>query len=204
LSKEIKIPDIGTSDKVDVIEVLVKPGDSINVDDPILTLESEKASMDVPAPVAGVVKSVAVKVGDKVGEGDVVLILEGESTAKEESPATKAESKAAPKQATSSKQTINFPDLGTDTEVDVIEILVKDGDTLEADAPIVTLESEKASMDVPSPVSGKLLKLLVKVGDKVKTGDKLAEVETTEAVAEASKQAAKADTCPRKSSRCNC
>lgn len=191
--QEIKIPDIGTSDKVDVIEVLVKVGDKLEKEDPILTLESEKASMDVPTPEAGIVKSIEIKVGDKVAEGDLVLTLEAEGDAKEtktdkstndeensakEKTTTKTESSKDSK-ASNSKQVIYIPDLGTDAEVDVIEMTASVGDSLQEDSPIATLESDKASMDVPSPVSGKLLNLFIKVGDKVKTGDKLAEMEVS-------------------------
>jgi pyruvate dehydrogenase E2 component (dihydrolipoamide acetyltransferase) len=179
--QEIKIPDIGTDASVDVIEILVKVGDRIQCDDPIMTLESEKASMDIPSPLAGVVASLAVKVGDKVGKGQVVLTLSTDPlTVKNDTPAVS--SLAAPEvtqadvSTASAHQTLCFPDLGTTAAVDVIELLVKLGDAISVDLPLVTLEGEKASMDVPSTVQGQLIRFLVKVGDKVKSGDPFAEV----------------------------
>ncbi|MAZ39412.1 MAG: dihydrolipoyllysine-residue acetyltransferase [Legionellales bacterium] len=182
--QEIKVPDIGTDSKVDVIEILVKVGDKIQIEDPIVTLESDKASMDVPASHAGIVKAIKIKVGDKIGEGDLVLTLEADASTSDAATAEKSEennkshnSEVAQKASDNAvSQTIYFPDLGTDSSVDVVELLVSNGDELTTDTAIVTLEGDKASMDVPSSVNGKLEKLYIKVGDKVKTGDKLAQV----------------------------
>jgi len=190
-TKEIKIPDIGTDEKVEVIEILVKTGDKIAAEDPIVTLESEKASMDVPSSDPGVVKDIKIKLGDKVGRGDVVLTLETKEATKtekkeektkkteEKSQATK-QSETEKKQSSADKtQTIYIPDLGTDAAVDVIEVLVNAGDKIERDDPIATLEGDKASMDVPASSAGKIKKLHIKTGDKVKSDDKLADLEVS-------------------------
>jgi pyruvate dehydrogenase E2 component (dihydrolipoamide acetyltransferase) len=192
---DVKVPDIGDFNDVPVIEVLVKPGDVVKAEQSLITLESDKASMDVPSPVAGTVAEVVAKVGDKVSMGTLIARVEsaeGEtkveatrakvaassaagSEKKEPAPAKAAAAppaKSAASGGPSKAATIDItiPDIGDFTDVPVIEILVKAGDTVEAEQPIVTLESDKASMDVPSPAAGKITEIVVKVGDKVSMG----------------------------------
>jgi pyruvate dehydrogenase E2 component (dihydrolipoamide acetyltransferase) len=184
---DVKVPDIGDYQGVPVIEVLVKDGDRVEKDAPLIVLESDKATMEVPAPAAGVVRQMKAKVGDKVSQGDVICALETAEPAatKSEAPAPKepevpkaATAPEAPKpspartQATrASKSEARIPDIGDYQGVPVIEVLVKDGDRVEKDAPLVVLESEKATMEVPSPAAGTVQGLKVKVGDKVSKGD---------------------------------
>jgi pyruvate dehydrogenase E2 component (dihydrolipoamide acetyltransferase) len=212
---EVKVPSIGDYKDVPVIEVLVKPGDEVGADDGLVTLESDKATMDVPAPAAGKVRDVRVKVGDRVSEGSVVVTLEaksakagkveekkgnGEAGAAKAAPAARAADRpepvdsgrgaaSAPDEAQASRSRragglleVKVPSLGDFKDVPVIEVLVKAGDTVAADQGLVTLESEKATMDVPSPAAGKVKEVKVEVGDKVKEGTLLAVVETAEAV----------------------
>ena len=160
MSKQIQIPDIG-SDEVTVTEVMVKVGDTITADQSIINVEGDKASMEVPAPEAGVVKEVLVKVGDKVTTGTPMLVLESADAA---APAPAA---AAP--AAASVVEVNVPDIGSD-EVNVTDIMVKVGDTVEVDQSIINVEGDKASMEVPAPVAGVVKEILINVGDKVVTG----------------------------------
>lgn len=180
---EVKIPDIGGATQVDVIEIMVQVGEQIEVDTPLITLESDKASMEIPSPVAGKITKLKMKVGDKVSEGDVILLATVESKSQTE----KESAPRAPQNETPNKEMdkpqivqekksesvkeIKIPDIGGATQVDVIEIMVHVGDQIEVDTPLITLESDKASMDIPSPVAGKITKLSVKVGDKVSEGD---------------------------------
>jgi pyruvate dehydrogenase E2 component (dihydrolipoamide acetyltransferase) len=166
---DIKVPDIGDFKDVPVIEVFVKPGDSVKAEDPLISLESDKATMDVPAPRAGVVKSVAVNVGDKVSEG--VVIMQFESAGAEQASARPSVSAPpAPVSAPSGVADVRIPDIGDFKDVPVIEIFVKVGDSVKAEDPLVSLESDKATMDVPAPLSGVVHDLKVKVGDKVSEG----------------------------------
>jgi pyruvate dehydrogenase E2 component (dihydrolipoamide acetyltransferase) len=192
---EVKVPDIGDFTDVPVIEVLVKTGDSVKAEDSLVTLESDKATMDVPSPSAGVVKDVKVKLGDKVSEGSVIVTLEAEAAtgAKAASPSQAAAAPAsAPAAATSPSPPapppqqepvaastpagttqsveVKVPDIGDFKDVPVIEVLVKPGDTVRAEDSLVTLESEKATMDVPSPSAGVIKEVKIKVGDKVSEG----------------------------------
>jgi pyruvate dehydrogenase E2 component (dihydrolipoamide acetyltransferase) len=196
---DVKVPDIGDFKDVPVIEVLVKPGDVVKVDQSLISLESDKATMDVPSPVEGAIAEVLAKVGDKVSMGTLIARIEsGEGGKAEAAPAksaapapekTKAEPANAPARASSKSEKspspgksggtapakaaaidITIPDIGDFKDVPVIEILVKVGDTVEAEQPVVTLESDKASMDVPSPAAGKITEIVVKVGDKVSMG----------------------------------
>ncbi|WP_156413232.1 biotin/lipoyl-containing protein, partial [Legionella cherrii] len=180
---EVKIPDIGGATQVDVIEIMVQVGQQIEVDTPLITLESDKASMEIPSPVAGKITKLKMKVGDKVSEGDVILLATVESKSETE----KESEPRAPKNETPNKEPdkaqivqekksesvkeIKIPDIGGATQVDVIEIMVHVGDQIEVDTPLITLESDKASMDIPSPVAGRVTKLSVNVGDKVSEGD---------------------------------
>ena len=174
MSKQIQIPDIG-SDEVTVTEVMVNVGDTISVDQSIINVEGDKASMEVPAPEAGVVKEVLVKVGDKVTTGTPMLVLEAAGTA----PA--AEAPAAPVAATaptaSAVVEVNVPDIGSD-EVNVTEIMVKVGDSVEVDQSIINVEGDKASMEVPAPIAGVVKEILINVGDKVSTGKLIMKFET--------------------------
>ena len=177
MSKQIQIPDIG-SDEVTVTEVMVNVGDTISVDQSIINVEGDKASMEVPAPEAGVVKEVLVKVGDKVTTGTPMLVLEAAGTA----PATEAP--AAPVAATaptaSAVVEVNVPDIGSD-EVNVTEIMVKVGDSVEVDQSIINVEGDKASMEVPAPIAGVVKEILINVGDKVSTGKLIMKFETASA-----------------------
>lgn len=196
--QEIKVPDLGGIDEVEVIEVCVAPGDGIEQEGTLIVLESDKATMEVPCPVAGKVISLAVAVGDKVGEGAVVGVVDVEGTegnesaaASGESPDTTAEqqpqpsdtSTESPKDAVQSEPggdvEVTVPDLGGIDEVEVIELSAGIGDELQLEDPIITLESDKATMEVPSPVAGKVKSFSVAVGDKVKMGDVVAVVEST-------------------------
>ena len=196
---DVKVPDIGDFQDVPVIEVLVKPGDVVKVDQSLITLESDKATMDVPSPVAGAIAEVVAKVGDKVSMGTLIARVDsaanetaqkaetapGKATASS-APAPAAPAKAAPAAPTKAAAAppaktatidITIPDIGDFKDVPVIEVLVKAGDTVEAEQPIVTLESDKASMDVPSPAAGKITEIVVKVGDKVSMGSPVAKLD---------------------------
>ena len=169
--KEIRVPDIGDFKDVPIIEIAVQPGQRVGVDAPLITLESDKASMEVPSPAAGVVKSLAVKVGDKVSEGAPILMLEVDGAGPAEEPVKPAVSAPpAPTSAPAGVADVRVPDIGDFKDVPIIEVMVKPGDTIAAEQPLVTLESDKASMEVPSPLGGKVADLKVKVGDRVSEG----------------------------------
>ncbi len=190
--EKITVPDLGEASDVEVIELLVTVGQQVAENDSLLVLESDKAAMEIPAPMAGIVKSIAINLGDTVSTGVEILSLEVESNnasaepvadvaAEEMQQAPQADEPSAEAASASGKaeqpasveSVVTVPDLGTDDEVDVIEIHVSAGDRLEADQPLLTLESDKAAMEVPSPQAGEVLEILVKVGDKVKTGAKV-------------------------------
>ncbi|KGP64375.1 dihydrolipoamide acetyltransferase [Legionella norrlandica] len=193
---EIKIPDIGGATQVDVIEVLVKEGDSIEVDTPLVTLESEKASMDIPSPIAGTVEQILVKVGDKVSEGDLIIKAKSDNDentkesvehkpVSEKKPLLKSqeEQPGESKKATSTNETkdieVSIPDIGGATNVDVIDILVKPGMEIGKDQALITLEGDKATMDIPAPYAGIVKELKIKLGDKVSQGTPILILETT-------------------------
>jgi pyruvate dehydrogenase E2 component (dihydrolipoamide acetyltransferase) len=186
---EIKVPDIGNYTGVDVIDVAVKVGDSIAVDDTLITLETDKATMDVPADHAGVVKEVLVKVGDKVSEGSVIVKVEATDAVAAPSVAeVPAKAEATTKSAAGAavqSVAVNVPDIGNFSNVDVIEVDIKVGDEVAVDQTLVTLETDKATMDVPSTVAGKVTAVHVKVGDKVSEGSALIEVAAASASADA-------------------
>jgi pyruvate dehydrogenase E2 component (dihydrolipoamide acetyltransferase) len=225
---EVKVPDIGDFKDVPVIEVLVKAGDTVKAEDSLVTLESDKATMDVPSPSAGIVKDVKVKLGDKVSEGSVIVTLDTEaanggkaaspaqaaaapgpapasapSPAPGSAPAAGSASAAAssPSPPASTKQRkdeaastpagaaqnieVKVPDIGDFKDVPVIEVLVKPGDTVKAEDSLVTLESEKATMDVPSPSAGVIKEVKVKLGDKVSEGNVIVVLEASDARASA-------------------
>lgn len=191
MSIEIKLPDIG-GDEVEVTEILVNVGDKVEVEQSIMTVEGDKASMEIPAPQAGVVKSITVKVGDKVTTGVAVMVFDGEGASS--APAAEASKAAAPAPAAASTGAsqvvdVNVPDIGGD-EVEVTEILVKVGDTVAVDDSLITVEGDKASMEVPASVAGKIKTIIVSVGDKVKTGSKMMEFEVTGSAPAASAPAA--------------
>ncbi|WP_351011724.1 dihydrolipoyllysine-residue acetyltransferase [Shewanella sp. S1-58-MNA-CIBAN-0166] len=205
---EVKVPDIGGDTDVSVIEVLVAVGDSIDVDTGLITLETDKATMDVPSPKAGVVKSVTVAVGDKVSEGSLVITLEVAGSA----PVAAAPTASAPQAAapvaqaaqapaaqaatTTQVQEIHVPDIGDANDVDIIEVLVSVGDEITADQGLITLETDKATMEVPAPFAGKLVSLTVKVGDKVSQGSLIATIETTSSAPVAQAAPAQAEPAP--------
>lgn len=204
--QEIKVPDLGGADEVEVIEIIVSKGDSVEEEDPILTVESDKASVELPSPGTGKITNISVKVGDKVKEGDVVGTMEmgdagGEDDAQEESDdkseqaseaasegksgdssADKAEPSkpAAKKGGGSRKETVKVPALDGFDNVPVIEINVAEGDSIEADDALVTVESDKATMEIPAPYAGKVGKILVSEGDKLSEGDDLLEMTVEE------------------------
>lgn len=221
----IKVPDIGGNDDVEVIEINVKPGDRIEEEDTLIVLESDKASMDIPSPQAGVVKKLLVKEGDKVNQGTEILELEVEGAAQEEEQTPEAEAKAEPEAtqkaepepeekpaqaaaASTQKAEIRVPDLGGHDQVEIIEVSVQAGDSLNEEDPLVTLETDKATMDIPSPFAGKLVELLVKEGDKVSKGDLVgyiqvegaSEVEATEAASASAQPEAPKKPAPQPSS----
>ena len=188
-TEKIAVPDLGEATDVEVIELLVSVGQQVAENDSLLVLESDKAAMEIPAPMAGVVKSIAINLGDTVSTGVEILSLEVGSKGSPAEPVedvVKDEAQeplqveapspgASPasgkvEQFASTEFVVTVPDLGTDDEVDVIEIHVSAGDQLQVDQPLLTLESDKAAMEVPSPQAGEVLELLAKVGDKVKTG----------------------------------
>ncbi|RST51185.1 dihydrolipoyllysine-residue acetyltransferase [Variovorax sp. DXTD-1] len=187
---EVKVPDIGDFDEVAVIEVLVKVGDTVKAEQSLITVESDKASMEIPSSTAGVVKEIKVEVGGKVKEGSVVLVLEAEGAAPAPAPvaaapapaaAAPAPAAAAPAPAAAPAASgpieIKVPDIGDFKDVAVIELLVKPGDTIAADQSLITVESDKASMEIPSSAAGVLKELKVKVGDTVNIGDLIAVLE---------------------------
>jgi pyruvate dehydrogenase E2 component (dihydrolipoamide acetyltransferase) len=192
---EVKVPDIGDFDEVAVIEVLVKVGDTVKAEQSLITVESDKASMEIPSSTAGVVKEIKVAVGGKVKEGSVVLIVEAEGAAAAPAPAAAAPAAApapaaaAPSPAPAAPASapaaaagpieVKVPDIGDFKDVAVIEVLVKVGDTVKAEQSLITVESDKASMEIPSSHAGVLKELKVKVGDTVNIGDLIAMLEGT-------------------------
>ncbi len=214
---QVKVPDIGDASGVDVIEVLVKVGDTIELEDGLIVLETDKATMEVPSSHAGVVISIEVKVGDKVSEGDVILSIEASESGSDDdsseadskdsqSEASKddaaEESKDDSKQQASQQETspqeaeeddssddeeqageekeepLIVPDIGDASDVDVIEVSVQAGDSIEKDDSLIVLETEKATMEVPSPSAGTIVSMSVKAGDKVSQGDKIGVIKT--------------------------
>jgi len=177
---DIKVPDIGDFSDIPVIEVFVKVGDTVKAEDPLLSLESDKATMDVPAPSGGVVKSIAVKVGDKVSEGSVIMQFEGAGAVAAPAEAAKPSVSAPPSpvSAPAGLAEVRVPDIGDFSDVPVIEVFVKVGDTVKAEDPLVSLESDKATMDVPAPLGGVVKEIRVKLGDKVSEGSVIMVVST--------------------------
>lgn len=206
---EVKVPDIGDASGVDIIEVLVNVGDEISVDDGLIVLETDKATMEVPASDAGVVKSIEVKVGDKVSEGDLILKIEANESSNDDASASDSEAESTegsssgdssdggdlssstedntkqntnqPKKSGGSRsEPITIPDIGDSEGVEVIEVSVKAGDEVEEDDSLIVLETEKATMEVPSPFAGTVESMSVKVGDKVSQGDQIGTMKVTD------------------------
>ncbi|NIC40294.1 dihydrolipoyllysine-residue acetyltransferase, partial [Aquabacterium sp. A08] len=187
---EVKVPDIGDFDEVAVIELLVKVGDTVQAEQSLITVESDKASMEIPSSTAGVVKELKVQLGDKVSEGSVVLVVEAAGEVAAPAPAA-APAAAAPAPAPAAAPVaapaaapaaagpveVRVPDIGDFKDVAVIEVFVKPGDAIKVEQSLITVESDKASMEIPSSHAGVLKELKVKVGDKVNIGDLLAVLE---------------------------
>jgi pyruvate dehydrogenase E2 component (dihydrolipoyllysine-residue acetyltransferase) len=183
---EVRVPDIGDFKNVPVIEVLVKPGQAIVKETPLIVLESEKASMEVPSTAAGTVDGVSVRVGDKVSEGSVILTLRDAGAALPATPAAAAPSATAgPAPAATAPIELKVPDIGDFKNVPVVEVLVKPGQAIAAEAPLLVLESEKASMEVPATAAGTIAEVRLKAGDKVSQGDVIATLTVAEAAAAA-------------------
>ncbi len=205
--REVSVPDIGDFKDVEIIEVLVKAGDRITAEQSLITVESDKATMEIPAPGAGTVRELRVKVGDKVSQGTPILTLDedkAEAASKEkekpepekpkpepekpkESPAPQA-AKQAPAKTAGGPMTVKVPDIGDFKEVAVIEVLVKPGDTVAPEQSLITVESDKATMEIPSPAAGRIAAVKIKVGDKVSEGSPILELEA-EGAASAAPQA---------------
>jgi pyruvate dehydrogenase E2 component (dihydrolipoamide acetyltransferase) len=184
---EVQVPDIGDLDEVTVIELMVKVGDTVKAEQSLITVESDKASMEIPSSTAGVVKEMRIALGDKVKQGSVVLVVEaaGASAAPAAAPVAAAAPApvAAAAPAASGSVQVHVPDIGDFKDVAVIEVMVKPGDTIKVEQSLITVESDKASMEIPSSHAGVLKELKVKVGDTVNIGDLLAILEGTVAAA---------------------
>ncbi|GFZ78958.1 dihydrolipoyllysine-residue acetyltransferase component of pyruvate dehydrogenase complex [Pseudohongiella nitratireducens] len=195
--ENIKVPDLGDSSDVEVIEILVNEGDSVQENDSLLVLESDKAAMEIPSPKSGVIKKILVKVGDQVNEGHEIFAMDieggseeapaeekeeasAESESAADEPASEADSsdsEPAAEAGATSVETIKVPDIGGDSDVEIIEVHVAVGDEISAEDALITLESDKAAMDVPSPKGGVVKSLKIKVGDKVSEGSDIIELE---------------------------
>jgi pyruvate dehydrogenase E2 component (dihydrolipoamide acetyltransferase) len=195
---EVLLPDIGDFHDVEIIEILVKPGDRVEVEDPLLTLESDKASIEIPSPQAGVVGELKVSLGDKVNQGDLLMMLDvaaaepasqgdetvpGEAEAVEPvesvpEPAQMSVGEPAPAAGQPVVREVLVPDIGDFKDVEIIEVLVKAGDPIEPEQSLLTLESDKASMEIPAPFGGVVKAIAVKLGDRLNEGDLIASVET--------------------------
>ena len=193
MSTEIRVPDIGDFKNVEIIEVLVKEGDQINKNDPIITLESDKSSVEVPSPFSGTISELKIKVGDKISQGDLVgfMGIEGEAESKSTLtekvlPETERIIKDAEEnlnqESSSEIIEIQVPDIGDFKEIEIIEVLVKQGNEIKKGDPIIALESDKSSMEVPSPISGTVKEIKVKVGDKVSKGSIIGTAESQDQV----------------------
>ncbi|MBW1254795.1 pyruvate dehydrogenase complex dihydrolipoyllysine-residue acetyltransferase [Pantoea allii] len=193
-SKDVNVPDIG-GDEVEVTEILVKVGDKVEAEQSLIVVEGDKASMEVPAPFAGVVKEIIITTGDKVNTGSHIMVFEAEGAAPaaDAKPEVKEDAAAAPAAAAGAKD-VNVPDIGGD-EVEVTDVLVKVGDKVEAEQSLIVVEGDKASMEVPAPFAGTVKALKVATGDKVSTGS-LIMVFEVEGAAPAAAPAAKKEAAP--------
>jgi len=220
IEKSVLVPDIGDFDGVEVIEVLVSVGDSVALEDSLVTLESDKASIEIPSPYAGVVREVVVKLGDKVKQGVLLLNMDVSDGGEDQQEATEKSDEVSPKSAslppppppipplpvaqTGSasattgeliEQAVVVPDIGEFDAVEVIEILVAEGDSVNVEDSLVTLESDKASMEIPSPLAGEVAGIRIKVGDRVGKGDLLMNLKTpAQAAGDAAPPVASVDT----------
>ncbi|EAX2398670.1 pyruvate dehydrogenase complex dihydrolipoyllysine-residue acetyltransferase [Salmonella enterica] len=167
-AKEVHVPDIG-GDEVEVTEVMVKVGDTVAAEQSLITVEGDKASMEVPAPFAGTVKEIKISTGDKVSTGSLIMIFEVAGEAGAAAPAKAEAAPAAAAPAASGSKEVNVPDIGGD-EVEVTEVMVKVGDKVDAEQSLITVEGDKASMEVPAPFAGTVKEIKISTGDKVKTG----------------------------------
>src|SRR5438067_433970 len=189
---QVVVPDIGDFKEVEVIEVLVKPGDAVTKEQSLITLESDKATMEIPSPAAGVVKELKVKTGDKVSQGMPILLLDAKDEPKKAEAKKEAPKKEeAPRQAAPSPQarpggtqTVGVPDIGDFKEVEVIEVLVKPGDKVAKEQSLVTRESDKPTTALPRPAAGVVKEIKVKTGDKVSQGSAILVLEGAEQRAE--------------------
>ncbi|MGO4581032.1 biotin/lipoyl-containing protein, partial [Cupriavidus sp. 2TAF22] len=185
---EIKVPDIGDFKDVPVIELFVKVGDLVKAEDPLVSLESDKATMEVPAPHGGVVKQIHVKLGDAVSEGSVLMQFEGAgagtaAAAPAEAAKPSVSAPPAPVSAPAGLAEVRIPDIGDFKDIPVIEIFVKVGDTVKAEDALLSLESDKATMDVPAPLGGVVREIRVEVGDTVSEGSIIMALATGDAPA---------------------
>ena len=193
---EVKVPDIGDFKDVAVIELLVKPGDTIKPEQSLITVESDKASMEIPSSIGGVVKELRVKLGDKISEGSALALVESaQEPARAATPQAAAAPGPRPAQPSPAPQAaatasagveVRVPDIGDFKDVAVIEVLVKPGDTVKNEQSLVTVESDKASMEIPSSGAGRIKELMVKLGDKLNKGDLIAMLEGTAPIAQGS------------------
>ncbi|WP_312663683.1 pyruvate dehydrogenase complex dihydrolipoyllysine-residue acetyltransferase [Pantoea sp. CTOTU49201] len=195
---EINVPDIG-ADEVEVTEILVKVGDKVEAEQSLITVEGDKASMEVPSPQAGVVKEIKISTGDKVETGKLIMIFEAEGGAEAApAPAEEKKAEAAPAPAAAAaavSKEVNVPDIGGD-EVEVTEILVKVGDKVAAEQSLITVEGDKASMEVPAPFAGVVKEIKIATGDKVNTGSLIMVFEAEGAAPAAAAPAAKQEAAP--------
>ncbi|EBD0801496.1 pyruvate dehydrogenase complex dihydrolipoyllysine-residue acetyltransferase [Salmonella enterica] len=194
---EIKVPDIG-ADEVEITEILVKVGDKVEAEQSLITVEGDKASMEVPSPQAGIVKEIKVSVGDKTETGKLIMIFDSAEGAADAAPAKAEEKKeAAPAAApaAAAAKDVHVPDIGSD-EVEVTEVMVKVGDTVEAEQSLITVEGDKASMEVPAPFAGTVKEIKVNTGDKVSTGSLIMVFEVAGAAAPAKAESVPAAAAP--------
>ncbi|MBT7951304.1 MAG: dihydrolipoyllysine-residue acetyltransferase [Gammaproteobacteria bacterium] len=184
--REILLPDIGDFDSVEVIDIAVKPGDKVNIEDTLITLESDKATMDIPSPAVGIVKEIKLSVGDQVNEKALILILTESGDAEkpdevlpssDETPTKKTA--AVEEKSNIQEQEVVVPDIGDFESVEVIDVVVKAGDEVEMESTLITVESDKATMDIPSPAVGKVKQVNVKNGDKIAQGSSILILETS-------------------------
>ncbi len=197
MSQEILLPDIGDVSEVEVIEIPVEVGQNIDSDETLLVLESDKATMDIPAPSAGVIKEIKVSIGDKISQGTLIAIMDSatdsassqapsnetaapaDAEAQQDKPAAEQQDSSGTEAGDGEVIDITVPDIGDIEQADVIEVCVSEGDSVEAEASLIVLETDKATMDVPCPAPGVIQSLSIKVGDKVSKGSALGAMKTT-------------------------